>query len=233
VCDDPACCDIEGSEVPDDTEIAAAHALLGRALLPSRQALRDQIKPVEFVARRSMQQALDRALDDVLDEALTGNRQRAQDATVQLVRTLVERYADPRTASLTDDQAARVIAGLDDVLARDRILAAGLRDDPGVVQRLFLDLCRRAVPPYDAPTCTVLAGLAYASGNGALANVALERALETDQTYSLALLFRDALHQQLPPELLRQAWRDADGELTHKPRSRGTRKKRRKAPRRH
>ena len=45
-CDDPGCCPSDGTEIPVDTEIAAAHALAGRSLLPSRDALRDQLKPV-------------------------------------------------------------------------------------------------------------------------------------------------------------------------------------------
>ena len=209
LCDDPECCPPCGAEVPPGTDIAAAHALVGRALLPDRKALADQLRPVEFVARRAMEQALERAGDDVAERVVTGDIEAVRAETVALVASLADRYADSVTAQLTDDEAARVVVGLVDVHARDQALVAGLAHDVDVAVRLFIDLCRRALPPDDAPTCTALAWLAYADGNGALANVALERAFASAPDYSLARLLRDALHGQVPPSMLRQAWLDA------------------------
>ncbi|MFL6238612.1 MAG: DUF4192 domain-containing protein [Actinomycetes bacterium] len=217
-CDDPSCCPADGAEIPPGIDIAAAHALMGRSPLPSRAALQEQIKPLEFVARRSMQQALDDADEAFAAAVVELGFEPVRDALVAFFKELTDRYADPHTAALTDDEAARVIVGLHDVHTRDRVLAAALDHELDAAQALFLELCRRAIPPDDPPTCTLLAGIAYAEGNGALANVALERALASDPSYSLARLFSDALYQQVPPSLMRRAWKDAEKKRTRSPR---------------
>jgi hypothetical protein len=225
-CDDPECCPAEGGNIPEATDIAAAHAMTGRALLPSRDALRDRIKPVEFVARRAMEQALDRANDEMVDHFVAHGYGRPCLDTVDLVRSLVTRFSDPRGAALTEQEAASVIAGLAHIPTRDLVFAAALDLDLDVVQELFIELSRRAVAPHEAPTCTLLAGFAYADGNGGLANIALDRALHSDPSYSLAQLISESLYRQVPPSLMRMAWRDAGKELTHKP---GRSKKQKKA----
>jgi hypothetical protein len=224
-CDDPDCCPPDGGEIPEAIDIAAAHAMTGRALLPSRDALRDRIKPVEFVARRAMEQALDRANGEMVDHFVAHGYQRPCLDTVDLLRSLVTRFSDPRTAALTDEEAARVIAGVEYIPTRDVVFAAGLDLDLDVVRELFIELSRRAVPPHEAPTCTLLAGFAYAGGNGGLANIALDRAMEADPAYSLAQLINEALYRQVPPALMRKAWREATKELTHKPVREKNRKK--------
>ncbi len=55
-----------------------------------------------------------------------------------------------------------------------------------------------------APICSVLSWVAYASGNGALATVAVERALAADPTYSLALLLVEGIDRMVPPADLRR-----------------------------
>jgi len=45
--------------------------------------------------------------------------------------------------------------------------------------------------------------VAWQSGNGALANVALDRALEEDANYSMAVLLRQVIDSGAPPSLAR------------------------------
>ena len=67
--------------------------------------------------------------------------------------------------------------------------------------RLWTDVVRRAEPTYlPSPAC-LLAFTAWQSGNGALANVALDRALTADPGYSMALLLRDTIDAGAPPSL--------------------------------
>jgi hypothetical protein len=220
LCDDLACCPVDGTVVEDATDVAAAHAMVGRALLPDRAALIESIQPVGVLARESMEQTLDRLGAQIAERFLGGEITAVRAETVALVGRLADRYADPATATLLDDEAARVIVGLIDVLGRDEVLTSSIGRDLDVMQALFIDICRRAIPPADAPSCTVLAWLAYASGNGGLANVALERAFASEPDYSLAQLLRDALHQQVPPRLLRETWLLATGRTPNAKRSR-------------
>ena len=206
LCADLACCPIDGRVVEEATDVAAAHALIGRSMLPDRSALVDSLRPVGFLAREAMEQALDGAGDQVAERVLAGDIERVRAETVALVAELADRYADPATASLSDDEAARVIVGLFDILGRDAVLTTSIGRDRDVMQALFTDVCRRALPPHDAPVCTVLAWPAYAGGNGSLTNVALERAYASDPDYSLAEILREALHRQVPPALLRETW---------------------------
>src|SRR4051812_45562584 len=125
-CEDVDCCPPDGKEIPAATDIAAAHALLGRGVLPSRSALREQMKPVEFVSRRAMEQAIDVTAITVAERMQIEKADVVRDQTVSLVRKLMKRYVDPTVATVTDEEAARVIVGIVDVHARDRVLAQGL-----------------------------------------------------------------------------------------------------------
>ncbi len=69
--------------------------------------------------------------------------------------------------------------------------------------RLWTDLTRRARPGHVAPAASLLAFVAWQCGNGALANVALDRALADDPEYSMAQLLREAIDAGAPPRLAR------------------------------
>ncbi|OMQ14461.1 hypothetical protein A7K94_0216450, partial [Modestobacter sp. VKM Ac-2676] len=56
---------------------------------------------------------------------------------------------------------------------------------------------------------TLLAVTAWARGQGALAGVALDRALDSEPTYPFAVLLRRALHACLPPSAIRDLVREA------------------------
>ena len=55
-------------------------------------------------------------------------------------------------------------------------------------RRLWTDLVRHAVRPYVPAPASLLAFTAWQSGEGALANIAIERALAADPKYSMARL---------------------------------------------
>jgi hypothetical protein len=78
--------------------------------------------------------------------------------------------------------------------------------DPGhrdMYLRLWTDLTRRARPGYVAPAAALLAFAAWQCGDGALANIALDRALADDPWYSMAQLLRQVIDAGVPPELAR------------------------------
>jgi hypothetical protein len=56
-------------------------------------------------------------------------------------------------------------------------------------------------PYVPAPAC-LLAFAAWRSGHGALASVAVDRALARDPAYSMAVLLEDVLRYGLPPAAL-------------------------------
>jgi hypothetical protein len=122
-------------------------------------------------------------------------------------------------------RAAWLTVVLQDLRVRDD---AWCRMDPAQRKehlRLWTDLTRLARPGYVAPPAALLAFVAWQSGNGALANVALDRALADNPGYPMARLLRQAIDSGAPPSLARipmtpeevaasyeEAWQEDDAE---------------------
>ena len=105
---------------------------------------------------------------------------------------------------ITDhDQLAWLTVTISDLRVRDDAWA---RMDPrhrADHQRLWTDVVRHAREPYVPAPASLLAFTAWQSGDGAFANVAIERALAADAEYSMAHLIGQALDAGLPPSAAR------------------------------
>jgi hypothetical protein len=92
-------------------------------------------------------------------------------------------------------------------LGQVRVPVLRVHPGPGVVTdahlRLWTDLTRLARSGYVAAPAALLAFCAWQNGDGALANVALDRALADNPRYSMALLLREALDSGAPPSMAR------------------------------
>jgi hypothetical protein len=104
---------------------------------------------------------------------------------------------------LTDELVARVLWGLRDNHVRDRVLATALGPDAAAAETLWTECTRRAPTPLDAAPATLLAVSTWLRGDGAMANVALDRALASDPDHLLAQLLSEALTACMKPEDLR------------------------------
>jgi hypothetical protein len=208
-CGDPDCCPPDG--VPFDSAghpAAAALAAAGLTVRADRAELARTVAPVV-------------AADDMMHEAVALARQRAEalidrqaaatggdpflpiaDAGRRSVKQAITRYR--RGGALTDDnEIAWLGLTLADLRVRDDAWA---RMDPQfhvAHQRLWIDLVRRLPAEFVPPPAALLAFTAWQAGDGALASVAIERALDADPDYSMALLVADALHAGLPPSAAR------------------------------
>jgi hypothetical protein len=103
----------------------------------------------------------------------------------------------------TDYQLAWITVALRDLRVRDDAWA---RMDPAhqdAHRRLWIDVIRRAQPGYVAAPGSLLAFVAWQAGDGALANVALDRALADEPGYSMAQLLRQVITAGAPPSLAR------------------------------
>jgi hypothetical protein len=109
-----------------------------------------------------------------------------------------------------------VTVGLADVHARDAVATLVLTREQELLS-LLVQVARQVVAPDDAPVCTLVAWTAYARGEGALANVALDRALAGRPDYSLALLLRSCLDAGLPPDEVRSMARGTEQVLRTRP----------------
>lgn len=119
------------------------------------------------------------------------------------MRKTIARYANDQV--LTDDELAWLTVLLPITPIRDAAWRA-TDDEPWHVA-MWSDITRRAQPRLAAPPASLLAFAAWRSGNGALAGVAVDRALHANPTYSPAQLIDQALREGLPPSVLDE-WPD-------------------------
>jgi hypothetical protein len=200
-CAVPGCCPPEGTPYDiSSSPIAAQATLAGRVALSGRGELARSVAPVDGAARDAMRRATERAtgrlaswmLDCGRDDALL----RARTATegVAHARDLVR-----RGRPLTDDE----VAWLGVLLIHPRVRDEALIHTDADRLDLWRDVLRRVAERFAAAPACLTAYAAYLSGDGALANVALDRAIAVDPGYSMAVLLRDIMLSGVPPERAR------------------------------
>ncbi len=204
VCTRP-CCPAEGTPVPPVHELVQAErALKGCAVLGSRDELVRSLAPPVLPQAESAAQALELATAEWLQQREQGV-ETARACAVAQARAALGLVA--RGGVLDERAAARLAVALHDVRVRDEVATWSLKRSDALLA-LSEQVVRLVVPPFDAPVCTLLAWVSYARGDGSRANVALDRALETDPAYALALLLRQALDGAVPPRDVRRILRD-------------------------
>jgi hypothetical protein len=120
----------------------------------------------------------------------------------EAVRSAIGVYR--RGGQITDhDQLAWLSVTIADLRVRDDAWARMGPRHRAEHQRLWTDVVRHACQPYVPAPASLLAFTAWQSGDGALANVAIERALAADPEYSMAHLLEQALDAGLPPSAAR------------------------------
>ncbi|WP_200215413.1 DUF4192 domain-containing protein [Micromonospora coerulea] len=192
-CHDPACCPADGTPChPDSSVLAAEATLAGMVALPSRTDLAAQIAAVDGDDRQRMSDATTRALYEMA--ALKPGADLTERGYAA-VRQAHQCYEDGR--ALSDDEAAWLTILLQYQEVRD--YAGALSSDHPSRLALWTDITRRAEPGLVAAPASLLAYTAWQHGNGALALLAVDRALDADPTYTLAHLIGEALQRSIPP----------------------------------
>ncbi|MCZ2830650.1 DUF4192 domain-containing protein [Modestobacter sp. VKM Ac-2986] len=208
-CPRSCCAPGAGTPLPGGTsDLAVAAVVHGTVVEAGRAALPARIAPVGSAG-------MDRACAEVGDELAAATAERGWDAVAEqgwdAVLAAVHEAGTARAARLSDRQVARLAWGLRDADLRDRALTLALGESAPGAEVVWTELTRRAPAPLDAAPATLLAVSAWLRGDGALANVALDRALGSEPGYTLAGLLRTALDACLPPAVVRQVIREAAG----------------------
>jgi hypothetical protein len=208
-CTGHACCPAEGAPSgPAGHPASAAMARSGPPVLASRQVLAATIAPVPGTEADKMRRATRTAEERIAcaHAAFSERPARARAAIAeQGLAAVAEMIAAYRSGGRyrTPRQLAWLTVVLADLRVRDDAWA---RMDPEYAAahlRLLTDAVRRAQPGYVAPAASLLAFVAWQSGNGALANVALDRALDDQPGYSMAQLLREVITAGAPPSMAR------------------------------
>jgi hypothetical protein len=223
-CDVEECCPRAGRALPETptpavSRVAAEGVVSGRAPLSGRAELERSVRGPVGLRRVVAEAACERAYRAAAAE-VAADRGTAHARTLALFGEALRSYEAGRP-ELPDDTAARVAVGLLDRQARDEVVTWVLESAEAPLTALLGDLVRATPDPVCPPACTVLAWVAHAFGNGALANVAVDRALRHDPDYTMARLVREGLDRQVPPSAVRQVCADVRREIDQRRRRPG------------
>lgn len=207
---------------PEASHVAAATAAAGLVTFADRDELRRLVAPDgdDVLARRGA--LLDEAVAE-LDRELAEDPAGVARRHLALVHDALE-AAGHGGLPVTDGHIVDLAVALADRSIRDSCLrlcrcdsggeGVGEGDGEGedraaAAERLWLALTRATPAPELANPATLAAFTAYLRGNGALAGMALERALEAWPGHDLATLLAMALEAGLPPSALARLADDA------------------------
>lgn len=203
-CDNPTCCPPEGRVIPAEvrTHVAAEFAVGGAAMLPTRDALVGEVAPADQSVRDHVNDGIDRARTAVPSSRATRALEAWRDTAIADIT-----HAVSSDGPVAPEEASKALVGLGDIRVRDTVLW-DLSQTP-IAPRAAVSglsaLVRSAPDGHVAPAATVLAVAHWLGGDGARANVALDRAMADAPDYSLGLMVGAALRSGLPP----RSWRDA------------------------
>ena len=201
LCSDPSCCPADG--VPFDAAAhpaAAALAATGQPVRAGRGALAAAVAPLTGAPAAAMAAETRRAGRTAARLIARAGRRALTEHGLAAVGAAIEVYRSGGSITRFDQHAWLAFA-LVSLRIRDDAWA---RMDPqhrDAHRRLWTDLVRRAQPRYVAAPACLLAFTAWQCGDGALANIALDRALADTPGYSMALLIRDAIAGGAPPAM--------------------------------
>lgn len=210
LCTDTSCCPAEGTPFGlEPHPLALRMRQGGQLLFASREELAATIAPAGGRLGADMRRATAEAHANLarcvagLDKAGTPVSRAMLTATLGkvAVRDAINCYRSG--SQVTAKAAAALTVALRQLRVRDDAWCRMDSEHRAAHLRLWTDLTRLARPGYVAAPASLLAFCAWQDGNGALANVALDRALADNPRYSMAALLRDALDSGAPPSMAR------------------------------
>ncbi|MEU8393662.1 DUF4192 domain-containing protein [Nonomuraea sp. NPDC048892] len=196
VCTDVTCCPPEGTPVDLTSSVPAATAVLaGMCALPDRAALAATLDPPQLLDQDRVR--------DITREVCAQAKQRSKqgvrwfwDGANRVVAALERVQAGE---DLDVETAIWIGVHLTAKPVRDMAMTYVPRYGAETHVRLWTEVTRKVHPTFATAPATLLAFAAMCRGNGALAGIALERALSSSPHNTLALLLSEGLMAGLHP----------------------------------
>ncbi len=198
LCTDPACCPPEGNALDPADPAAAALTGYGLTALASRDDLAATIGPVTGADAEAMEQATRQAARVIARDLEAVGQDAVFDGLRRTVQDAIIRYRQGGTIT-EPAELARISLALRAVEVRDDAWARMQPAHCAAHLKLWTDVTRHATPGRVPAPASLLAFVAWQDGDGALATIAVDRALADDPDYTMAKLIGQALHAGLPP----------------------------------
>lgn len=187
MCEDSQCCPPQGRPIDDFASIAATEFVYaGSSPFASREDLVSALaaESLSGTDRYESERAF-AVIHDITDPKCE-------------VDWILSRASRNDTALFSD--IARTSIALQEIRVRDGVLRRAFESvEVRISMRGWLMQILGKIPEHQVAACaTVLAGVVWLDGNGSLARIALDRALDADPDYSLAQLLDTALVNAVP-----------------------------------
>nr|WP_042181059.1 DUF4192 domain-containing protein [Kibdelosporangium sp. MJ126-NF4]CEL14779.1 hypothetical protein [Kibdelosporangium sp. MJ126-NF4]CTQ96592.1 hypothetical protein [Kibdelosporangium sp. MJ126-NF4] len=179
---------------PDATELAATAACLGTVTYDSKAELRATLEPTDRSPLAARAERIEAALKQDQDPTQAHN----------LIEDLVAKVKDG-TWALDEEYLVDLAVALRNVGVRDGCLRPEVTSIGRPVEEVWSELTRALPDPYRAEPACLLALTAFLRGDGVLAGVAVEAALDANPEHTFANLLRSSMDFGLPPDSVASA----------------------------
>jgi hypothetical protein len=223
-CLSPCCCPLKGSTVPEPADVPGVISEFvgqGVAPHPDRESLARQVEPGPQAAtvaslirsgekagegpavpRAELFAAWPRILDTDGQDITPKDAALAADSLMDIeLRDAMVAWFCPGTLDLKElsQEVQELLCGLESALHREDIdpSSTGVLN---ALQNRLIRLCACLPDDLAAPALSLLASFSWWRGDGALARVALSRALRCDPQYRLALLLQQMVDLAIRPK---------------------------------
>ena len=201
-CDNPECCPPQGTPFDQDASLVAVQATAaGQVALPDREAVAARFAPVEEAARDRMRHATTAAAARMQTLTVAGS-DAVQEAGATAFRDSLMKHDGG--GCLSDDEMAWLILLITHPVVRD--LAAELTQPHDGHVTFWAELTRHADESLVPAPASLLALTAWRCGDGALAVLAAEYALQVDPEFELAGLLLYGLQAGIAPSVIEEAF---------------------------
>lgn len=198
ICRDQSCCPPIGKEIPEinASEIAAEHVIAGIPMpFENISQLIETLSPdPASLALSWASEVSSFAIED--DDLDIGALRRDGVETMDLLLDDFRMGYGVTNRTLV----ARMIGRMSDLQVRDYAMGVHSEDTYDIYFTMWREVLRLAPIGFAAPIACIVAAMAYEGGDGAMAQKALDRALDDDEHYPLAALLRRVFNAGWPPE---------------------------------
>jgi hypothetical protein len=202
ICRDLNCCPSAGQELPEieSSEIAAEHVIAGIPMPYSH--ISELIDSLAAAPTSTNPRWRDQVARFVISDGAPDERALQRDG-VETMDLLLDEF---RLGHGIREEilAARMIGRMSDVHIRDYALGVHSEESFDLYFTMWRELLRLAPPGFIAPLACIVAAMSYESGDGALAQKALDRAIADEPGYPLAGLLRRVFNAGWPPQSFAQ-----------------------------